>query len=281
MPTVAETLRASRGTLTPGELRVAQALLGDYPSAGLQSAAALAQTAGVSTPTVVRLVAKLGLGGWSDVQSQLRTELSAQAAGPAQLIPQARSDDSVLGRFEQHLVPGLQQTLRGTDPVEFDRAVALLADPDRCVLVAGGRVSSAVAGYLARYLSLVRAGVTSVAPDPSARALAVLDTGPRHVLVAFDYRRFDAGTVAFGRAVAERGAEVVLCTDPFLSPLSAAASVLLTSSVDGPPPFISLTAATALVEALTLGVVETIGPGVRERLEEFDRFGGPRTGRRP
>ncbi len=33
----------------------------------------------------------------------------------------------------------------------------------------------------------------------------------------------------------------------------------------------SLTAATALVEALTLGVVETAGgPAVRERLEAFD-----------
>ena len=87
----------------------------------------------------------------------------------------------------------------------------------------------------------------------------------------FDYRRYDAGTVAFGRAAAQRGADVVLFTDPYLSPLSAAATVLLTSSVAGPPPFVSLTAATALVEALTLGVAEGAGgPAVRERLEAFD-----------
>jgi hypothetical protein len=47
--------------------------------------------------------------------------------------------------------------------------------------------------------------------------------------------------------------------------------VLLTSSVAGPPPFVSLTAATALVEALTLAVIESAGgPAVRERLESFD-----------
>ena len=43
----------------------------------------------------------------------------------------------------------------------------------------------------------------------------------------FDYRRYDAGTVAFGREAARRGADVVLFTDPYLSPLSAAATVLL------------------------------------------------------
>jgi DNA-binding MurR/RpiR family transcriptional regulator len=271
MSTVAEALRSRRNTLTPSELRVAQALLTDYPSAGLQSAARLAETAGVSTPTVVRLVAKLGLGGYAVLQQQLRTELSARAAGPVQLYPSTRPDDSVLGRFERALSTGVQQTLHDTDPVEFDRAVELLADRDRAVLLAGGRVSTALAGYLGRYLRLIRPDVRLVEPDPSSRALALLDVRRPQTVVVFDYRRYDAGTVAFGRAAAERGADVVLFTDPYLSPLSAAASVLLTSSVAGPPPFVSLTAATALAEALALGVIEVAGgSAVRERLEEFD-----------
>jgi DNA-binding MurR/RpiR family transcriptional regulator len=271
MTTVAETLRSRRGALTPGELRVAQALLSDYPSAGLQSAARLAEVAGVSPPTVVRLVAKLGLAGYATLQRQLRSELSARSAGPVQLYPAMLPGDSVLGRFEQALVPGVQQALRDTDPVEFDRAVALLADHDRPVLTAGGRVSTALAGYLGRYLRLVRPAVGTVEPDPSSRALALLDVDAPSTVVVFDYRRYDAGTVAFGREAAQRGADVVLFTDPYLSPLSAAATVLLTSSVAGPPPFVSLTAATALVEALTLAVIETAGgSAVRDRLESFD-----------
>lgn len=272
--TVAETLRSRRGSLTPGELRVAQALLADYPSAGLQPAARLADAANVSTPTVVRLVAKLGFGGYAVLQQQLRAELSARSAGPVQLYPATRPDDSVqsvLGRFEHALVAGVQQALHDTDPVEFDRAVALLADHDRSVLVAGGRVSTALAGYLARYLRLARPDVRIVAPDPSSRALALLDVDARSTAVVFDFRRYDAGTVAFGREAARRGADVVLFTDPYLSPLSAAATVLLTSSVTGPPPFVSLTAATALAEALALGVIEASDAAlVRERLEGFD-----------
>jgi DNA-binding MurR/RpiR family transcriptional regulator len=275
MTTVAETLRSRRNVLTPGELRVAQALLADYPSAGLQPAARLAGGAGVSTPTVVRLVAKLGFGGYADLQDQLRAELSARAAGPVQLYPATRPADSVLGRFEQALAVGVQQTLHDTDPVEFDRAVGLLAHDERRVLVAGGRVSTALAGYLCRYLRLIRPEVRLVDPDPSSRALALLDVDAEQTAVVFDYRRYDAGTVAFGRAAAARGADVVLFTDPYLSPLSAAATVLLTSSVAGPPPFVSLTAATALVEALALGVIEAAGgSAVRERLEQFDSLSG-------
>ncbi|HEY2271450.1 MAG TPA: hypothetical protein VGH30_01645, partial [Jatrophihabitantaceae bacterium] len=55
--TVAEVVRNGRAQLTPAEMRVAQALMSDYPAAGLQPVAALAERAGVSGPTVVRLVA--------------------------------------------------------------------------------------------------------------------------------------------------------------------------------------------------------------------------------
>jgi hypothetical protein len=46
--------------------------------------------------------------------------------------------------------------------------------------------------------------------------------------------------------------------------------VLLTSSVEGPAPFITLTPALAIVEALVLGAVERTGSPLRRRLERFD-----------
>ena len=66
----------------------------------------------------------------------------------------------------------------------------------------------------------------------------------------------------------------MLFTDPYLSPLSAAATVLLTSVVEGPPPFVTLTPALALAEALVLGVVDAGGPALRRRLAAFDRLAG-------
>ena len=52
-------LRAPPVPFTPAEMRVVQVLLEEYPIAGLGTVASLAKRAGVSDPTVVRLVLKL------------------------------------------------------------------------------------------------------------------------------------------------------------------------------------------------------------------------------
>lgn len=271
--TVAELIRGNRATLTPSELRVAQALLADYPAAGLQSVAALAGRAGVSGPTVVRLVAKLGLPGYADLQGRLRSELSARTAGPVERYPDAdlpRAGSAVLRRFQRDVGGAVIESLRGIDTVEFDAAVDLLVDAQRDVLLTGGRVSSVHALYLARSLSLLRSRVRLVEAERAARAAALLDVSRSSVVVAFDYRRYDDAVVEFGRGAAAAGASVVLLTDIYLSPLAASARVLLTSAVDGPPPFITLTPALALVEALVVGVVERLGAPLRRRLQRFD-----------
>jgi DNA-binding MurR/RpiR family transcriptional regulator len=271
--TVAELVRGGRGQLTPAELRVAQTLLADYPAAGLQSVAALAERAGVSGPTVVRLVAKLGFAGYAELQSRLRAELSARNAGPVQRYPTAdgtRQASPLLRRFERSVSAAVSESLVSIDAVEFDAAVGLLIDPHRPVRITGGRVSSVHALYLARSLALLRSDVRFVEGERAARAATLLDVGSDSVVVVFDYRRYDDEVIEFGRGAAASGAAVVLLTDTYLSPLAASATVLLTSSVEGPAPFITLTPALAIVEALVLGAVERSGSPLRRRLERFD-----------
>jgi DNA-binding MurR/RpiR family transcriptional regulator len=271
--TVAEVIRSERRQLTPAELRVAQTLMSDYPAAGLQSVAALAANAGVSGPTVVRLVAKLGFAGYSQLQSQLRSELSARSAGPVQRYPVV--DDSehsspLLRRFERSVSAAVRDSLFGIDPVEFDAAVTMLTDAARPVFVTGGRVSCVHALYLARSLSLLRPDVSFVAGERASRASTLLDVTAESVFVVFDYRRYDEEVVDFGRGAAAAGAALIVLTDTYLSPVASSATVLLTSSVEGPAPFITLTPALAIVEALVLGAVERSGTPLRSRLERFD-----------
>ncbi|HET6876013.1 MAG TPA: MurR/RpiR family transcriptional regulator [Jatrophihabitans sp.] len=271
--TVAELIRSRRAALTAAELRVAQALLADYPAAGLQPVAALAQHAGVSGPTVVRLVAKLGIGSYPKLQARLRAELSARSAAPADLLPSLPHADQVsplLRRYTDAVGRAVLDILGSTDSAEMERATALLADRSRTVLLAGGRVSTALADYLARYLALVRPHVVAVPPMRAARSQALVDIGAESVLIVFDFRRYDAEVVEFGRAAAARGAALIVFTDPYLSPLAASAEVLLTAAVEGPAPLLTLAPALALAEALVLATVESLGPGVRERFEAFD-----------
>ena len=84
---------------------------------------------------------------------------------------------------------------------------------------------------------------------------------------------YQRDTVAFAHDAAARGASLVVCTDPYLCPASAAATVLLATALDGLPPFISLAPPFTLVETLVAGVAERGGVSARERLAAFERLG--------
>ena len=269
--TVADALRRRRGELTPAELRVAQALLGDYPAAGLRPIARLAADANVSPPTVLRLVTKLGFGGYPQIQEALRAELSARTSGPLEDYPGTREGEPLAVRARS-LGSALGESLRAQDPAELAAAADRIADREHRVLVTGGRFSWTLAAHLASFLTLLRPNVTHVANEPGARASALLDVDATTVVVAFDYRRYQRDTIAFGRAATTQGAALVVCTDPYLSPLASSATVLLTTTVEGPPPFVTLVPAFALVETLILGVVERGGKESRERVAAFERL---------
>ncbi|HEY5858650.1 MAG TPA: MurR/RpiR family transcriptional regulator, partial [Actinomycetota bacterium] len=67
--------------MTPAERRVARALLETYPTAGLESLPQLADGAGVTGPTVLRFVRKIGFDGYPDFQRSLRQEVQARTEG--------------------------------------------------------------------------------------------------------------------------------------------------------------------------------------------------------
>ena len=75
-------LRAALPDLTRAERQLATHILSHYPVAALGSITILAKAAAVSTPTVVRLVQKLGYKGYPDYQANLRGEVEAMLTSP-------------------------------------------------------------------------------------------------------------------------------------------------------------------------------------------------------
>ncbi|MGO8396414.1 MurR/RpiR family transcriptional regulator, partial [Rhizobium ruizarguesonis] len=70
------------GVLTRAEKQLAESLLDNYPVSCLGSITTIAENAGVSTPTVVRMVQKLGLKGYPDFQAHLHLEVGATISNP-------------------------------------------------------------------------------------------------------------------------------------------------------------------------------------------------------
>jgi DNA-binding MurR/RpiR family transcriptional regulator len=271
MTGISERVRRVRNELAPAELRVVEALLHDYPLAGLGSVGDLAASAGVSAPTVLRLVAKLGFGGYPEFRDHVRGEVAARLFSPVEVYPRAgEGAGDVLVTAERRYAEAVGATFRGLDAAEVERAVVALCDPGAALLVAGGRFSGVLATHLAAYLQILRPGVDEVPPEPGRRARALLSVGDATTLVVFDYRRHQPDTVEFGLQARARGACVVLVCDPFLSPLAPDADVVLTTSVAGPPPFDSAVGGLMLVETLIGAVAERLGESARQRLTDFE-----------
>ncbi|MCY0385914.1 MurR/RpiR family transcriptional regulator [Robbsia sp. Bb-Pol-6] len=272
--TVAQRIRGVRNRVAPAELAVINCLLENYPMAGLMPVAQLAGNASVSAPTVLRLVGKLGFPGYAAFQKALRDEVSTRLFSPVDVYPEARAEGgagtNALTRAQSVFLEGIQATFAHLDAAELERVIGLLADPQRQIVLLGGRFSAVLATHLGAYLTMLRPGVQVVGPHSGARIPAMIDVNKRTVAVVFDYRRYQKTTIDWGLEAARRGAHIVLITDQYLSPLATHAGSLLTNSATGLAPFDSMTSGFALVELMISLLAQKLGRTARTRLADFE-----------
>ena len=152
------------------------------------------------------------------------------------------------------------------------RAVALIADRRLRILCLGGRFSRHLAAILHAHLVQLRANTHLLGGSMSDLSDALVDLGRRDVLVVFDYRRWQSDIVAFSEQAAARGVQIILFTDPWLSPIAKVAKAVLTSSVESSSPFDTMAPALALVEGLVAALTAQTNESARTRISIFERF---------
>jgi DNA-binding MurR/RpiR family transcriptional regulator len=271
--TIGEEVQERLREMTPAERRVARALLATYPSAGLESLPHLADSAGVTGPTVLRFVRKLGFDGYPDFQRSLRLEIQARSEGLPSLYATRVTDatDDLVVRSHDSFVSAIDATLGSAAlDEELDDVVALLGDTRRRLWFVGGRFSHVTATYLALQLRMLRPGCTIVDQEPTRRIEDAMEIGRRDVVCAFDYRRYQRDSVAVAELAAGRGADVIVFTDPWLSPAAEYARHVLISHADSASPFDSLVAAFALTEVIAGRLVVALGDAGLARVKELD-----------
>ncbi|PRI12472.1 hypothetical protein B4915_02070 [Leucobacter massiliensis] len=264
------------GKCTPSERKVARTLLAAYPVAGFETVAGLAELAEVSGATVVRFTTRLGYRGFPDFQRALREELDQRSASPSTLSERsnrgrrATSPDD-LEALADPLVDDLRATFAGLSEHDFETTLAALADPKRRVWIVGGRYSSYLAEYFAASLQQLRAGVQMVPQMASTRGAAMSDFDAKHVLIAFDFRRYESETRNLVQHAKSRKATVIVVTDKWVSPCASDADAVLTSVAAERGAFDSVVPVMALIEALFEELLTRIGLPARERIERIEQ----------
>ena len=273
--TVRELIRLQYDTLTQTERKLANTLLENYPASGLASITIVADNAGVSTPTVGRMVQKLGFRGFPQFHEALRGELEAQLSGPVQkheLWAAEAPESHLLNRFADAAMKNMRQTLRHVDTDSFERAVDLLSNRESQLFVVGGRITRALAEYAFTHMQAIRPDVTHMTSSAATWPHYVVDMKAGDVLLMFDIRRYETNLQRLAELAESRGVKVVLITDQWGSPVSKIADPVFTCWGEIPSAWDSNIATIMLLEALIAGVQEKDWPQTRQRFEQLDEI---------
>lgn len=271
--TIADRLQDRFDTLTRAERQLAHSILENYPVSGLGTITTVAQNADVSTPTVARMVQKLGFKGFPDFQTALRRELAEKISGPI-----AKHDNwadkapggHILNRFTEAVIGNIRQSLGQIETKTFDDACALLADENRTINVVGGRITRTLADYFFLHMQMIRARVVNYHSNSSAWPHYLLDLKQGDVLVIFDVRRYENSTLKLAEMAQARGAEIILFTDQWRSPVYRFARASFNCRIVAPSAWDSSVVTMLLLETIISAVQELTWSQTRPRMEALE-----------
>ncbi len=271
---ISERISNAIDTLPAGEGKAAQALIAEYPLIGLKTVAEYAARAGVSSPTILRFISRLGFSSYPEFQSALQIEVVEQLQSPlirAERRP--KSNGSVtLEPFVEAVAENIHETFRHVSDSDLNKLSALIGDTRLRLHLIGGRFTDPVARYMAAHLRIIRKDVFHVEGQEANWRDQLMDMGKRDVLIVFDIRRYQDSLVAFAERAAARSVTIVLFTDQWLSPIARVARHVVTARTAVPSTWDSSAAMLALVEAVIGRVTTHGGNDTASRISELERL---------
>lgn len=271
--TVQDEVRANLTSLTAGQIKLANALLSDYPFAGLQPIQRLADATGVSPPSISRFVSRLGFAGFGDFQNALIEELREGSRSPLDLraLSGDGKDACFLDSYTRRAADLVRQLPQTITQQQLDSVAALLGDPARDIYVRGGRISDTLARFLSAHLRQIRPGIHHLADDPELWPDTVLRMRRRDVAVLFDFRRYQPSLERLATTISQqRRAQVVLITDKWQSPAARYCSHVIALPIEIGTAWDTGAAALALIEALVVTVSEQDWHSTEDRIKDWD-----------
>lgn len=213
--------------LRPAERKVVDYLVQHAAEAIKLSVTDIADGAGSSEATVVRVCKKAGFGGYQDFKIRLAQDLVAPIKAIHEEINVGDSLHAVIQKVFHANIAALEDSQRALDPVLMARAVALIEKAGQVLLIGAGN-SGLVAEDGA--LRLLRLGMRVIAEksghDQAVRA-ALLNEGD--VVIAISHSGTSRDVLEAVEIARKQGAMIVLITNRPRSPLGRVSHLVLTT----------------------------------------------------
>jgi DNA-binding MurR/RpiR family transcriptional regulator len=214
--------------LTPTQRRIAQCLVEHASQAAYLSSGEVAELAGVSQPSVIRLAVALGYSGYPALRRQLREVVTG---GTAEEAAEARRNE-LQQAVAAEITNLTNLTAALADPAPIQQAGTLLMD-SRPLVVVGLRASAPLASYFGYFAAKVHPDVRVITTGGSLaldKIEQARDFGAA-ALFAVILPRYPAETLQILDAARALGLRVVALTDTPMSPVTNHADIVLTAGI--------------------------------------------------
>ena len=258
---IAELIAARIEVMPAGERRAAR---------GLKTVADFSARAGVSSPTILRFVSRIGFQNYAEFQSALNDELAEQLQSPASRSQTRKPTPGEQAPLLAATIDNINETFRHLSGRQIADIADLLAEPRQRIHLLGGRFTDPLAAYTAAHLSIVRAGVYHLSGQESLWRDRLIDMGRRDILVIFDIRRYQDSLVRLAEKAQKRGVRVVLLTDQWLSPIARFATHVVAGRTAVPSAWDSSASLFVVCERLIAEVTARSGEAAAARLRDVE-----------
>lgn len=273
VPLISDLIQRKLDDLTRAERQLAHSVLENYPASGLGPLTALAEAAGVSVPTVARMVQKLGFKGYSEFQAALREELKAKVKSPIakhDTWAEGAPSGHMLNRFTDAVINNIRLTLSQIEPRDFDAACGMVADTTSHLYVVGGRITHTLAEYLFLHMQVIRPNVTHIQSTSNAWPHYLLNLKEGDVFVIFDIRRYENNTLKLAEMARVQGARLILFTDQWRSPIHHLADISFDSRIEVPSAWDSSATMLLLIETMISSAQDLNWNDTKNRMETLE-----------
>lgn len=267
---IAELITERIDTMPPGERNAAQTLIASYPMLGLKTVAEFSAQAGVSSPTILRFINRLGFQNYSDFQARLQDELAAQLQSPHNRNENRQSQPDTDYPAVEHTLENIRETFRHISEKQLSDIVTALACARGNIYLIGGRFTDPIAQYMAAHMTVIRPHVFHLSGQESAWRDRLLDMGKKDILIVFDIRRYQDSLLHLAETAKSRGVDIVLITDQWLSPIARFARHVIAGRTGVPSAWDSSAALFVLAESIIREMTIQLEQDSAARIKELE-----------
>lgn len=273
-----DSIRTQLDSLSKSEKKVAQSVL-DHPALIVtENITALAKSAQVSEPTVVRFCRTLGYDGWHEFKLKLAQSLALALPSTTELPAQDDLAADLVNKICSRSINTLLDLRNNLDPVTIQQALDILNRSNKIEFY--GQGTSGIIANDAQH-KFFRSGVPTVAyADPAIHSISASLLRKGDTVVAISQRGNNLSLLRSVKLASKGGADIIVLA-PSGTPLAEIANVLipidLIFNIDPYTPISARLAYLVVIDILAVGLALRRGPEFRAQmqnaqkaLQEFD-----------